>query len=99
MRQGELGWWTLTRSGAHGLRTIRYWRSQGCAKMMPLFECMHVPEHQLPNQYHPGTLPQSSHVQPMTTSMPKCIPSPSFHACCIHHRKAYSLHLPCSTTS
>lgn len=55
MRQGELGWWTLTRSGAHGLRTIRYWRSQGCAKMMPLFECMHVPEHQLPNQYHPGT--------------------------------------------
>lgn len=43
MRQGELGWWTLTRSGAHGLRTIRYWRSQGCAKMMPLFECMHVP--------------------------------------------------------
>lgn len=59
MRQGELGWWTLTRSGAHGLRTIRYWRSQGCAKMMPLFECMHVPEHQLPNQYHPGTLPQT----------------------------------------
>lgn len=44
MRQGELGWWTLTRSGAHGLRTIRYWRSQGCAKMMPLFECMHVPD-------------------------------------------------------
>lgn len=50
MRQGELGWWTLTRSGAHGLRTIRYWRSQGCAKMMPLFECMHVPEHQLPDR-------------------------------------------------
>ncbi|CAE7444094.1 unnamed protein product [Symbiodinium microadriaticum] len=22
--------------------------------MRPLFECMHVPEHQLPNQYHPG---------------------------------------------